>query len=125
MRWPVDSPDAFAIVNVGNKAWGLAKFTPLSRTAAMAGVASGVTESARKPSGINKMRLRWLCAPAEETCSRMAVQVAARRADDRKDMAANPYCCDAALIRLLHDIIVTGQSRGRFCTLAIGTAGGD
>ena len=42
------------------------KLTPLSRTAAIAGAVSGVTFSARRPSGTNRMRL-WgvvFCAEA-------------------------------------------------------------
>src|ERR1700732_2057811 len=69
-------PDAFAIVNVGNSECGFLKLTPLSRTSAMAGAVSGVTFNARKPSGMNRIRL-WgvpFCANAapEESIVRPA-----------------------------------------------------
>src|SRR6478752_2515149 len=51
-------PEALAMVKVGNSECELRKLTPLSRTADMAGAVSGVTFSARSPSGTNKMRLR-------------------------------------------------------------------
>ena len=59
-------------------------------SAAIAGAVSGVTERARKPSGTNKMRLRWLCAWTDAICSRTAAQTAKRRTDDPKDMAIIP-----------------------------------
>ena len=74
-KWPVDRPEALAMVKVGNSECGLAKLTPLSRTAAMAGAVSGVTERARRPSGTNRMRLRWLCAAAG-VCIRTAMHAA-------------------------------------------------
>ena len=55
--WPVAMPDALAMVNVGNSECGFLKLTPLSRTSAIAGAVSGVTFSARNPSGINRIRL--------------------------------------------------------------------
>src|SRR3974390_2611719 len=45
------------MVKVGNSECGFLKLTPLSRTSAMAGAVSGVTFSARRPSGMNRMRL--------------------------------------------------------------------
>ena len=67
-KCPVANPAELAMVKVGNSACGLAKLTPLSRTAARAGAVSGVTDSGRKPSGTNKIRLRWLCARAGAEC---------------------------------------------------------
>src|ERR1700682_6821724 len=51
-------PEAFGMVKVGNSACGLAKLTPRSRNAAMAGAVSALTWHARTPSGTNRMRLR-------------------------------------------------------------------
>src|SRR5579871_6946911 len=65
-------PEAFAMVKVGNSECELAKFTPWSRTAAMVGALCGVTDSARRPSGMNMMTLRGGCAPAAEICSPMS-----------------------------------------------------
>jgi hypothetical protein len=45
------------MVKVGNSECEFLKFTPLSRTAAIAGADSGVTISARRPSGTNRTRL--------------------------------------------------------------------
>jgi hypothetical protein len=45
------------MVNVGNSECGFLKLTPLSRTSAIAGAVSGVTFSARNPSGMNRMML--------------------------------------------------------------------
>ena len=45
------------MVKVGNSECEFLKFTPLSRTAAIAGAVSGVTFNARKPSGTNRIRL--------------------------------------------------------------------
>src|SRR5262249_6617767 len=54
-------PEALAIVNVGNRECEFLKFTALSRISAIEGAVSGVTLSARRPSGTNRIRLRgWL-----------------------------------------------------------------
>src|ERR1700751_3540440 len=45
------------MVKVGKRECEFLKFTPLSRTSAIAGAVSGVTFSARKPSGTNRIRL--------------------------------------------------------------------
>src|SRR4051794_28664983 len=61
-------PEALAVVKVGNSACGLAKLTPLSRTAAIAGAVPGLTDDIRNPSGTNRIKLcgaalcDWLCA---------------------------------------------------------------
>src|SRR5260370_26004550 len=54
------------MVKVGNSECGFLKLTPLSRISAMAGAVSGVTFSARNPSGMNRIRLRGFefCADA-------------------------------------------------------------
>src|SRR5262245_4556313 len=53
--------EPLAIVKVGKIECGFLKLTPLSRISAMAGAVSGVTFSARRPSGTNRIRLRgWL-----------------------------------------------------------------
>src|SRR5450631_3406183 len=77
-KWPVERPEALAMVKVGNSECGLAKLTPLSRIAAMVGAVSGVTLRARKPSGTNKMRLRWDWAIAGPNCRLRAAQAASR-----------------------------------------------
>src|SRR4029077_12965751 len=86
-EWPGAMPDALAMVKVGNSECGLAKFTPLSRTAAMAGAVSGVTDRARRPSGTNRIRLRWLCASAGAICKKIAAHAAEMSASERNDMA--------------------------------------
>src|SRR5579871_5341454 len=45
------------MVKVGNIECEFLKFTPLSRTAAIAGADCGVTVNARRPSGTNRIRL--------------------------------------------------------------------
>src|SRR5438105_13316761 len=50
--------EPLAMVKVGNIECGFLKLTPLSRISAMAGAVSGVTLSARRPSGTNRIRLR-------------------------------------------------------------------
>src|SRR5690242_5702944 len=89
-KWPVAMPDALAIVKVGNREWGLAKFTPLSRTAAKVGAVSGVTDSGRRPSGTNRIKLRWFCASAEAICKKMAAHVPSSRVFDRNDIEFSP-----------------------------------
>src|SRR5580704_7999782 len=63
-KCPVARPEALAMVKVGNSECGLAKLTPWSRIAAMAGAVSGVTLRARKPSGTNRIKLCGVCALA-------------------------------------------------------------
>src|SRR5713101_3338889 len=63
--------DPFAMVKVGNSECGFLKLTPLSRTSAITGAVSGVTFSARNPSGTNRIRL-WgalFCADATQADS--------------------------------------------------------
>src|ERR1700741_2211760 len=90
-------PEALAMVKVGNNECGLAKFTPLSRIAAMVGVVSGVTDSARSPSGTNRMRLRWLCASAGVNGRKITAHAAEISALKRNDMAFSGHslfeCC--------------------------------
>src|SRR5437764_15119368 len=64
-------PEALAMVKVGNSECGFLKLTPLSRTSAMAGAVSGVTCRARKPSGMNRIRLCGVlfCADAPPAAS--------------------------------------------------------
>src|SRR3954463_1993570 len=74
-------PDALAMVKVGNRECELRKLTPWSRTAAIAGAVSGVTLSARSPSGTNKMRLRgglfWAKAVAADKTVRLRERIVA------------------------------------------------
>src|SRR5579871_1190759 len=70
-------PEAFGMVKVGNSACGLAKLTPRSRSAAMAGAVSGFTCSARSPSGTNRMRLRGF-GPSSEQAARSRRTLAVR-----------------------------------------------
>src|SRR6202171_2152055 len=74
--WPVAMPEALAIVKVGNSECGFLKLTPLSRSAAIAGAVSGVTFSARNPSGMNRIRLCgaafWAKAAAADNSVRPA-----------------------------------------------------
>src|SRR4029078_11649963 len=88
-KWPGAMTDALAMVKVGNSECGLAKFTPLSRTAAMAGAVSGVTDRARRPSGTNQMRLRWLCAARGASYQKIAAHAAEMSASERNDMASS------------------------------------
>src|SRR3569623_838178 len=57
-------PEEFGMVKVGNREWGFLKFTPVSRNAAIAGAVSGVTFSARRPSGTNRIKLCGLSLAA-------------------------------------------------------------
>src|SRR5215469_4551919 len=57
--------EPLAVVKVGKIECGFLKLTPLSRTSAIAGAASGVTFSARRPSGTNRIRL-WGVALAAQ-----------------------------------------------------------
>ena len=67
------------MVKVGNREWGFLKFTPASRSAAIAGAVSGVTFSARRPSGTNRIRL---CGVA------LAAWLAEERAESRPATAS-------------------------------------
>src|SRR5664279_2761507 len=97
-KWPVDMPEALAMVKVGNSECGLAKLTPLSRIAAMVGAVCGVTDKARRPSGTNRIRLRWAgtgdWAAAGAYCKATMAQAASRTVDLEdlvlEDMAALP-----------------------------------
>ena len=84
--------DALAVVKVGNSECGLAKLTPWSRIAAMVGAVCGVTISARRPSGTNKMRLRGACAWAVPSCRPRAAQATTSRIFDLNDMRCSPDC---------------------------------
>src|SRR3954452_12404287 len=53
------------MVKVGNSECEFLKLTPLSRISAIAGAVSGVTFSARRPSGMNRIRLRGVLFSAE------------------------------------------------------------
>src|SRR2546421_10606135 len=53
------------MVKVGNIECGFLKLTPLSRIAAIVGAVSGVTFRARKPSGMNRIRLCGVAFSAE------------------------------------------------------------
>src|SRR5215212_6782722 len=59
------------MVKVGNSECEFLKLTPLSRTAAMAGAVCGVTMRPRRPSGMNRIRLRGVafCADAAPAVS--------------------------------------------------------
>src|SRR3569623_1395523 len=67
-------PEEFGMVKVGNSEWGFLKFTPASRNAAIAGAVSGVTFSARRPSGTNRIKLwgvalaAWLADEKADSC---------------------------------------------------------
>src|SRR5665647_562662 len=82
--------EALAVVKVGNSECGLAKLTPLSRIAAIVGAVAGVTFSARRPSGTNKMRLRGGSAWAVPSCRPRAAQATASRVFDLNDMVVFP-----------------------------------
>src|ERR1700742_3569610 len=75
-RWPVAIADALAVGKVGNNECEFLKFTPLSRTAAIAGAESGVTFSARRPSGTNKIRLCGVAFSADALVAANANRVA-------------------------------------------------
>src|ERR1700759_4215181 len=108
------------MVKVGNIECGFLKFTPWSRTAAIAGADSGVTFSARRPSGTNRIRLCGVvfCAHAlvAANANRLAVSGnMARRMTVSlmlwiwRHMAARP------LVILLYDRFVTaGIRRGAY-----------
>src|SRR5690349_16888874 len=83
-------PDALAMVKVGNNECGLVKLTPLSRTAARAGAVSGVIESARRPSGTKRIRLRRVCASAGASCRKAATHAAESKAFGWNDMQVLP-----------------------------------
>src|SRR4051812_5584956 len=76
-------PDALAMVKVGNSECEFRKLTPLSRTVDIAGAVSGVTFSARSPSGTNKMRLRgglfWAKAVVADIKVRLRERMVAQR----------------------------------------------
>src|SRR5215469_2642697 len=92
-KWPVAIPDALAIVKVGNSECGLAKFTPWSRMAAMVGAVSGVTDRERRPSGTNRMRLRWFCACADVPWRKIMAHAAEMSALERNGMAFSSHSC--------------------------------
>src|SRR5450755_4670160 len=77
-------PEALAMVKVGNSECGFLKLTPLSRTAAIAGAVSGVTFSARNPSGMNKIRLRGVLFWANAVPADNSVRPADRRTIERR-----------------------------------------
>src|SRR5882724_1026334 len=64
-KWPVAIAELLAMVKVGKIECGFLKLTPLSRIAAIAGAVSGVTFSARKPSGTNRIRLWGVALSAD------------------------------------------------------------
>ena len=76
--WPVAIAEPLAVVKVGNSEWLLARFTPWSRSAAMAGAVSGVTIPARIPSGTNRITLRGRAAAAAAVPSRPATMTPLR-----------------------------------------------
>ena len=53
------------MVKVGKSECEFLKLTPLSRISAIAGAVSGVTFSARRPSGMKRIRLRGVLFSAE------------------------------------------------------------
>ena len=59
------------MVKVGNSECEFLKLTPLSRSSAIAGALCGVTMRPRRPSGMNRIRLRGalFCADAAPTVS--------------------------------------------------------
>src|SRR5262245_12600415 len=69
--------DALAVVKVGNSECEFLRLTPLSRTSAMAGAVSGVTESARSPSGTNRMTLFGRGRSAALACSAKTTKASA------------------------------------------------
>src|ERR1700751_407275 len=100
------------MVKVGNSECEFLKFTPLSRTAAIAGAESGVTFSARRPSGTNRIRLCGVAFCADALVAAKANRLAvsgkmARRMKvfltitDWRPTAADP------LVILLYDRFVT------------------
>src|SRR5262245_3984276 len=66
------------MVKVGNSECEFLKLTPLSRRSAMAGAVCGVTILPRRPSGINRIKLRGVAFCAE---ARPAVESVIRLAD--------------------------------------------
>src|SRR3974390_128171 len=109
-KCPVARPDEFGMVKVGNSECGLVKLTPLSRTSAIAGAISGDTNAARRPSGTNRMRLRWPCVWALASCRLKAAQAAASRIFDLQDIEVLPgvSALNVSWIRSQQDSLVTG-----------------
>src|SRR5665647_1733792 len=86
--------DPLAMVKVGNIECGFLKLTPLSRTSAIAGTVSGVTFSARNPSGTNRIRLwgvaSWARALPADNSVRPAVKSMVERRIKISPLEANP-----------------------------------
>src|SRR5438445_11045584 len=61
------------MAKVGNSECEFLKLTPLSRTSAIAGAVSGVIFSARRPSGMNRIRMRGVLFWAEASPLRSQV----------------------------------------------------
>src|SRR4030088_1922854 len=109
--------EALAIVKVGNSECGFLKLTPLSRTSAIAGAVSGVTFSARNPSGMNRIRLRGVlfCADAMPTDSMVRLadsSTSERRMNIPLRRGLRPDGRGLCLV-LLYDRFVTSVSRAR------------
>src|SRR6266480_5776165 len=105
-------PEALAMVKVGNSECGFLKLTPLSRTSAMAGAVSGVTFSARKPSGMNRTRLCGVLFCADATAAVNVIRLAdsstiARRMNISPERLTCGWSAVALCLVLLCDGIVT------------------
>src|SRR5262249_33718985 len=113
-KCPVAMPDALAMVKVGNRECGLTKLTPRSRAAASVGAVSGVTEWGRKPSGTNKIRLRWFCAPAAVICRKITAHTVKRTDFEWSDTTVLLIflVLMPRKIRSQKDIIVTADTGG-------------
>src|SRR5215813_14946559 len=99
------------MVKVGNIECGFLKFTPLSRTAAIAGAVSGVTLSARRPSGTNRIRLCGVAFCADAALAANVNRLAesnkvARRMTISRGADWRPDAAVPCLV-LLHDSFVT------------------
>ncbi len=88
-KWPVAIAELLAIVKVGKTECGFLKLTPLSRISAIAGALSGVTFSARNPSGTNRIRL-WGVALSAEAALAANVKKLAESSTSARRMKISP-----------------------------------
>src|SRR5262249_48734439 len=115
---PLAIAEPLAIVKVGNSECEFLKWTPLSRSAAIAGAVCGVTILPRRPSGIKRIKLRGVafCAAANP-----AVVSVIRLADNSvmaRRISFSPFAGLRRRLRhrlvLRRDTIVTrGERRSR------------
>src|ERR1043165_1351998 len=99
------------MVKVGNTEWELAKLTPRSRIAAIVGALSGETELARKPSGMNRTKLRGLLASSAQALSQISAHAdsAARALPDNAMMVLPEFLFSDKLLCRLGDETITVQ----------------